>query len=40
MLRGGSWYNFSVYCRSACRICNAADFDDDNIGFRVVCDVA
>ncbi|MFM6879092.1 MAG: formylglycine-generating enzyme family protein, partial [Dolichospermum sp.] len=40
VLRGGSWYNFSVYCRSACRICNAADFDDDNIGFRVVCDVA
>ncbi|MFM6872775.1 MAG: formylglycine-generating enzyme family protein [Dolichospermum sp.] len=40
VLRGGSWYNFSDFCRSACRICNAADFDDDNIGFRVVCDVA
>ncbi|MFM6350117.1 MAG: SUMF1/EgtB/PvdO family nonheme iron enzyme, partial [Dolichospermum sp.] len=38
--RGGSWYDFSDFCRSASRHFNDADFDDDNIGFRVVCDVA
>ncbi|MFM6255841.1 MAG: formylglycine-generating enzyme family protein, partial [Dolichospermum sp.] len=38
VLRGGSWYDFSDFCRSASRICKATDFDDDNIGFRVVCD--
>ncbi|MFM6079027.1 MAG: formylglycine-generating enzyme family protein, partial [Dolichospermum sp.] len=37
VLRGGSWYDFSDFCRSASRICKATDFDDDNIGFRVVC---
>ncbi|MFM6247557.1 MAG: SUMF1/EgtB/PvdO family nonheme iron enzyme [Dolichospermum sp.] len=36
--RGGSWYDFSDFCRSASRHFNDADFDDDNIGFRVVCD--
>ncbi|MFM5960771.1 MAG: formylglycine-generating enzyme family protein [Dolichospermum sp.] len=38
VLRGGSWYDFSDFCRSASRSFNAADFDDNNIGFRVVCD--
>ncbi|MFM5944335.1 MAG: formylglycine-generating enzyme family protein, partial [Dolichospermum sp.] len=36
--RGGSWYDFSDFCRSASRHFSAADFDDNNIGFRVVCD--
>ena len=38
VLRGGSWDNDPVYCRSACR--NNYDGRDDrysNFGFRVLC---
>ena len=36
MLRGGSWFGYSVRCRSAFRIRNLIDFRFDNLGFRVV----
>jgi formylglycine-generating enzyme required for sulfatase activity len=37
LVRGGSWYNSPVYCRSAYRDRNNPNFRDDNLGFRVVC---
>ncbi|MFM6868557.1 MAG: formylglycine-generating enzyme family protein [Dolichospermum sp.] len=40
VLRGGSWFSHADYCRSASRYYFVADFDNINIGFRVVCDVA
>ncbi|MFM6080835.1 MAG: formylglycine-generating enzyme family protein [Dolichospermum sp.] len=40
VLRGGSWDYCSGNCRSASRYYFVADFDNINIGFRVVCDVA
>jgi formylglycine-generating enzyme required for sulfatase activity len=36
-LRGGSWFNDPVNCRSAVRIHLNADLHDDVIGFRVAC---
>ena len=37
LLRGGSWYDYPAYCRSASRYdLNLGNFDPD-IGFRVVC---
>ncbi|MTJ54155.1 formylglycine-generating enzyme family protein [Anabaena sp. UHCC 0253] len=40
MLRGGSWFNDPVLCRSGYRHYNSAGFDNDNVGFRVVCGAA
>lgn len=40
LLRGGSWCNYPVNCRSAYRNRNSPDIDDYNIGFRVVCGAA
>ncbi|MDB9548685.1 formylglycine-generating enzyme family protein, partial [Dolichospermum circinale] len=40
VLRGGSWGNHPVYCRSAYRDSSVAGFDDLNVGFRVVCGAA
>jgi formylglycine-generating enzyme required for sulfatase activity len=37
LLRGGSWYDFPRYCRSAYRDHGLPDYADDNVGFRVVC---
>ncbi len=37
LLRGGSWNDLPVYCRSAFRFHYALDNVDYNIGFRVVC---
>jgi formylglycine-generating enzyme required for sulfatase activity len=37
LLRGGSWYYYPGYCRSAYRINDTLDDRDYNIGFRVVC---
>ena len=37
LLRGGSWYNIPVYCRSACRHFTSRDFRINGIGFRVCC---
>ncbi|WP_347279989.1 SAV_2336 N-terminal domain-related protein [Leptolyngbya sp. FACHB-60] len=37
VLRGGSWDNEPWYCRSAYRDGDGPDFDDDPLGFRVVC---
>jgi formylglycine-generating enzyme required for sulfatase activity len=37
LLRGGSWYDFPRYCRSACRIHYPPDVAGSNVGFRVVC---
>ncbi|MEO0827438.1 MAG: SUMF1/EgtB/PvdO family nonheme iron enzyme [Cyanobacteria bacterium J06635_15] len=37
LLRGGSWYDFPDYCRSANRGRNARDGRYVDIGFRVVC---
>ncbi|MFM6669147.1 MAG: formylglycine-generating enzyme family protein, partial [Dolichospermum sp.] len=36
--RGGSWYDFSDFCRSASRNWDNAKFNYNNFGFRVVCD--
>ena len=36
LLRGGSWFNFASYCRSAARYDYTPDKRNDNIGFRVV----
>ncbi|MFM6727605.1 MAG: formylglycine-generating enzyme family protein, partial [Dolichospermum sp.] len=35
--RGGSWYDFSDFCRSASRNWDNAKFNYNNFGFRVVC---
>ncbi|MEM9451388.1 MAG: formylglycine-generating enzyme family protein [Cyanobacteria bacterium P01_E01_bin.6] len=37
VIRGGSWYVYPRYCRSATRVYIEADNDDDDVGFRVVC---
>ncbi|MEC4888025.1 MAG: formylglycine-generating enzyme family protein [Scytonema sp. PMC 1070.18] len=37
LLRGGSWYNYPDYCRSANRDWYTPDLVDVNFGFRVVC---
>jgi formylglycine-generating enzyme required for sulfatase activity len=37
ILRGGSWYDYPRFCRSACRDFNGPGGGDFNIGFRVVC---
>ena len=39
VLRGGSWYDFPGYCRSATRDVNAPDSRGNGTGFRVVCGV-
>lgn len=36
IIRGGSWYDLPNNCRSANRFNGNTDYDDDNIGFRVV----
>ncbi|MDJ0714206.1 MAG: bifunctional serine/threonine-protein kinase/formylglycine-generating enzyme family protein [Prochloraceae cyanobacterium] len=35
-VRGGSWYGYPDYCRSACRFLNTRINRHDNLGFRVV----
>jgi formylglycine-generating enzyme required for sulfatase activity len=37
LLRGGSWFNYPEYCRSAFRSTYDLDDNSNNIGFRVVC---
>ena len=37
LLRGGSWYDFPGYCRSAIRLRFRPDDADSLVGFRVVC---
>ena len=37
LLRGGSWYYYPRYCRSAYRRRNARDYQHNNLGFRLVC---
>jgi formylglycine-generating enzyme required for sulfatase activity len=37
LLRGGSWYFYPGYCRSACRFHYQPDDASDDVGFRVVC---
>ena len=37
LLRGGSWYNFPGYCRSAYRLNNHPGDRNNDIGFRVCC---
>ena len=37
VLRGGSWHNGPVGCRSACRVRDACGNRSDILGFRVVC---
>ncbi len=37
LLRGGSWYSFAQDCRSASRSDTFARYQNDSIGFRVVC---
>ncbi len=39
-IRGGSWFNDPLLCRSAFRYNNSRDNRDDDIGFRVVCVVS
>ena len=34
--RGGCWFSFEKFCRSACRFRNAPDYRYNNLGFRVV----
>jgi formylglycine-generating enzyme required for sulfatase activity/tRNA A-37 threonylcarbamoyl transferase component Bud32 len=36
VLRGGSWYNSSAYCRSANRVSGTPDYRRNEVGFRVV----
>ncbi len=36
VLRGGSWYNLALHCRSAYRDYNAVNYHSNNIGFRLV----
>ena len=35
VLRGGSWYNDAVYCRSEYRLYSSPDFRDFDLGFRL-----
>lgn len=37
LLRGGSWCNDPVFCRSALRLSDTRDFRSGNVGFRVSC---
>ncbi len=37
LLRGGSWYDFPRYCRSAARDINSRGYRLNGIGFRVCC---
>ncbi|MBD1848292.1 formylglycine-generating enzyme family protein [Cyanobacteria bacterium FACHB-63] len=37
VLRGGSWYDYPQYCRSAYRHDNSPGYRSYNVGFRVVC---
>jgi formylglycine-generating enzyme required for sulfatase activity len=37
LLRGGAWFNYPDRCRAGYRRRYDPDFDDNNIGFRVVC---
>jgi formylglycine-generating enzyme required for sulfatase activity/uncharacterized caspase-like protein len=37
LLRGGSWYDYPVLCRSANRFSSARDYRSNVVGFRVVC---
>lgn len=37
LLRGGSWFNFPRFCRSAYRYNSARDIHDSGVGFRVCC---
>jgi formylglycine-generating enzyme required for sulfatase activity len=37
LLRGGSWFDFPGYCRSACRAHSHPDDADVDVGLRVVC---
>ncbi|MBO1071946.1 MAG: formylglycine-generating enzyme family protein [Dolichospermum sp. DEX189] len=37
LLRGGSWYSYPEYCRSAYRNHNDLDDNSNSLGFRVVC---
>jgi formylglycine-generating enzyme required for sulfatase activity len=36
VLRGGSWFSYPDFCRSACRYRYGIDFYTDDVGFRVV----
>ena len=38
-MRGGSWFVFPGLCRSACRSHDARGNRNDNIGFRVSCEL-
>ena len=40
VLRGGSWFPYPDYCRSACRDYSVAGFGNYDFGFRVVCGAA
>ncbi|NES96606.1 MAG: formylglycine-generating enzyme family protein [Desertifilum sp. SIO1I2] len=40
LLRGGSWYLYPDYCRSAYRLNSSPGFDNHFIGFRVACGAA
>jgi formylglycine-generating enzyme required for sulfatase activity len=40
VLRGGSWCNYPMDCRSANRNRNARANHNNNVGFRLVCVVA
>jgi len=40
VLRGGSWYGYALYCRSAYRDGDPPDFRDLSIGFRVSLDLS
>ena len=40
LLRGGSWYLYPRYCRSANRIRNLPESRSSSVGFRVVCAAA
>jgi len=39
VFRGGSWFDYGKYCRSADRCCNEPGICDSNMGFRVVRDL-
>ena len=36
LLRGGSWFSFPLYCRSAYRFWDPPDSRGDALGFRIV----
>lgn len=38
VIRGGSYYDVPVYCRSAFRLHHAPEFRNINLGFRIVCE--